>query len=211
MADVFYRATFQYTQRNETCFTSLAFFGHATPNPTLNDVADAIMVATGLKDKMRSVLTVLDTLDSLLVRELLAPDDTAVPSEVVRSIAQAGLNSAGDDMLPNAVSGLLHVATNAAVRSGHGRMWLPSPRASAAAAADGTFNMAAGYGLGVTALITELGHYNRGGSRWTTFGADFGAGVYSRTRRLRGETNFAFQATAYSLRPRWHWLRKRAG
>lgn len=216
MADVYFEVRVSMLLRGEQCITGFGLFGDVdvahVGGITLSDVANAL-VGANFTDKLAACMTTADSVDSLLVREMKASPSSVV-SEQVRSVAHAGSLGVGDDRLPNEVCGLLHIATDAAIRSGRGRMWLPSPRASNAVTADGKWDHTAGYWLAVQALITQMGHLNSGGSVWTGLygsGASFGVGVLSRTRRFRGDPQFAFHATAYSLRDKMHWLRSRQG
>lgn len=175
------------------------------------------MTAQGLADhiggsllpsKWQALLTAGATLDSVTVRELLAPGDLSVPDEGVHTLALTGTRSATDTRLPTPMCALLHIATNAAVRSGHGRMFLPPIIDSGALANGGTIGPTVAYQTAITGLITELGHWNKGGSHWLS-GSTWGVGVYSRTRRAKGLPQFAFSAVAYSNKNLVHWLESR--
>jgi hypothetical protein len=143
----------------------------------------------------------------LTVREELAPGDSSIPAESVASINLAGTRAPGDTKLPTGLCQLATIRTNAAVRSGHGRLWMPPAVDGASLAATHTFVAAGTYQLANKAFLDELQlHHDMG-----LLGVDghLDTVIYSRTRRARGDADYFFDMTAYILRAEPHWLRSR--
>ena len=147
------------------------------------------------------------TVQSLVVREELAPGSTAVPEEASQTIGLAGTLSTSGDMLPPAMCILASFYTNAAVRSGHGRMFIPGCGPSANLASTGLWDTSTALWTAVAAFLDEL-KTNHGAG---LFGTDFTAHqvVYSRTRRAAGASAYWFDVSSYTRRAAPHWLRSR--
>lgn len=171
-----------------------------------DSVRDALH--TALTTKYKALLTNQATLLSLMVREETAPGSGAIPEESLQSINAAGTYSPSNSNLPMSVTMLAKISTNAAVRSGHGRIFFPSPQSSGTLGSGVWALGADGYYLAVKAWLDE---YMLNHALLTPF-TDFSVKpvVYSRTRRARGDANYYFGVTGYSIRPEPHWLRSRA-
>lgn len=177
-----------------------------TADAGADEVRDTLHAA--LTTKYRACLKTAYTLNSLTVREELAPGDTSIPAESVQTIGLAGTLGGGDTLLPLSMVQLVTFRTNAAVRSGHGRMFMPSSRASADLDANALWLATNPYWTNVTAFCNELKtHHDMG-----ILGADgtLAQVVYSRTRRARGDADYYFDVTAFVQRNKPHWLRSRA-
>jgi hypothetical protein len=94
-----------------------------------------------------------------------------------------------------------------AIRGGKGRMFMPPAYYSAAAASNGTWLSSNSYWTTMVTFLTELLSTHHSGT--TDLGHNLVPVLYSRTRRARGETNYAFDLTGYRLRTKQHFLRSR--
>lgn len=175
-------------------------------------IADAAAVRDALDGaltaKYRALLTTAWTLQSLVVREELPPGSTDVPREASKTIGLAGTTGGGSDMLPVPTCLLTTFYTDAAIRSGHGRMFLPAAVSATGLTGAGLWETTSTwYGLTKT-FLDEL---------VSTHSVDDGASgtntlhpiVYSRTRRAIPGAAFAFFITSYTRRLQPHWLRSR--
>jgi hypothetical protein len=173
---------------------------------TADEVRDALN--TALTTKYRAILDTGSTLNSLTVRQELDPGDTSIPAESVLTIGSLGTRSVSDSYLPMSLTQLVSLRTNAAVRSGHGRMFMPPPIASSNLSTGGIWSTGAPYWSNVGTFMTELLSTHRVGGIGT--GSDLHTVVYSRTRRARGDSEYWFGVSAYIQRPAPHWLRSRS-
>src|SRR6266536_906862 len=135
------------------------------PNIGFSDrSADQVREAVHAKltTKYRNLMQAVCTVDSLLVREELAPGDTAIPAESLQTIGLAGTLAGSDQNLPLSLTPLVKIATNAAVRSGHGRLFLPSPQSAGSLTAGGLWNTGVTFWTNITtfmdAVNTNIGY-----------------------------------------------------
>lgn len=171
-----------------------------------DEVRDTLTAA--LNTKYRACLTPEYTLLSLTVREELAPGDTSIPQESVATIGLVGSLAESTPSLPYSLSPLVTIRTNAAVRSGHGRLFMPSPLSAGALTTGGLWFTTHAFWIAHTAFFTELNlNHNMG-----TLGSDghLATIVYSRTRRAAGDPDYYFDMTGFIQRTKPHWLRSRA-
>lgn len=149
------------------------------------------------------------TVQALVVREELDHADTSVPDEASATIGLAGTLSGSGDKLPVPVCTLVTFYTNAAVRSGHGRMFLPSPGYASALDGTGLWDSSGAYWTtALPAFLDELVNAHSTGSG--NAGHDLSHVVYSRTRRTAGLPEYYFDVESYTKRRQPHWLRSRA-
>lgn len=179
-----------------------SLIGH---DATADDVRDALH--TALTTKYRAILPTTVTVDTLVVREELAPGSTSVPSESSQTIGAAGTLTTSGDQLPVPVCNLVTLYSNAAVRSGHGRLFLPGCVGAGNLDTNGNWDMATAYQTAVTAFMDELKatHTHSG---WTSDQL-MHLVVYSRTRRAAALANYWFDVVSYTKRTQPHWLRSR--
>lgn len=215
MADRFYQVQIQFTDVGQQMRNTLCIFG----DDALGDFSP--ISAQGLADKVGGDATLMgkwaamigtgDHVDGVMVRELLAPADLSVPDEGFHAVGAAGTRSLAAGALPSPLCGLLKFKTNAAVRSGHGHIFLPPIRDAGVLDTDGKIGDLSWYQTAANSLAAELGHYNQGGSAWggTLEPGSWGLGIYSRTRRARSLPQFAFHTTTITLDSKVHWLRSR--
>lgn len=172
----------------------------------IDDVRDALHAA--FTTKYKAMLSPACTVQDLTVTEVVTPGSGAVPRQSVQTIGAAGTRaSAGSVAQHPALSCVVKLKTNAAVRGGIGRMWIP---------------LAGENDMGTDGIVST------GGTLWTAMGTFFdeflnghAAGgwtgsqtahqvVYSRTRHQRGLSPYWFKVKAYTRSPRQHWLRSRS-
>lgn len=213
MADRFYQVQWRYTCAGQDMESTYCIFGDDSVfdwTPTnAQGLADKLGGATALRDAWKNLLVTSDTLNSVGVRELVAPGGSGVPTEGSHSFGLAGTRSFGVAALPLEVGGIVRIHTDAAIRSGRGYFHLPPARATTTMSVSqpDQFNTSDAYWTLAAALVTELGHWNQSGSAWSS--GDWGMGVYSRTRRARGLSTFAFHAVSYTVPNSVKWLRSR--
>lgn len=188
---------------------------HVVARRDFGSIADAS--AASVRDALHAALTtkykalfITDyTLQSLVVREELAPGDTSVPDEASQTIGSVGTLGGSGDKFPVPVCLLVTLYTNAAIRSGHGRLFLPNPGYASALDASGLWDTGGvWWPTTTTAFLDELK---------TVHSADDGASgtnslslvVYSRTRRARAAAEYYFDVQSYTKRRQPHWLRSR--
>lgn len=168
-------------------------------------VRDALIAA--LKTKYKATLQTDCILQSLVVREELAPDDTSVPDEASATIAEAGTQVPSGDRLPWGCCLLATLYTNAAVRSGHGRQFLSPGISASALTASKTWDTASTAWTNAGTYLAELIAGHSTGTEPT--GHDLSCVIYSRTRRARGDAQYYFDVVSYTRRQQPHWLRSR--
>lgn len=164
---------------------------------------------TALTTKYRAVLPTDVTVQSLVVREELAPTDSGVPDEASQTIGLAGTLALSGDRLPIPLCALATFYTNAAVRSGHGRMFLPNPGQAANLQSTSLWDTGtAWFGTALPAFLNEL-KANHSAAIAGHSDATCSQVIYSRTRRGRGDAAYYFDVVSYVVRQQAHWLRSR--
>jgi hypothetical protein len=205
-----WRCSYESTRAGVTVVNT--FHQVARPDPGADDPsADTVrdVLTAALNTKYRAVLPADATLQSLTVREELDPSSHDIPRESVATIGLAGTRAVADTNLPAMMTLLATIRTNAAVRSGHGRLFLPLPTEQAALTGGAIWRTTNAFWIACTAFMTELNNNHN----WTVLGVPSGhlsTIVYSRTRRQRGDAAYYFDMTAYILRTVPHWLRSRS-
>lgn len=209
MSDV-WRCSYESTRSGVTLVNTFHVVARPT-SPLDNYSADTVrdVLHAALTTKYRAVASTDTTVQSLTVREELTPGSTDIPRESVQTIGLAGTRAVADTNLPASMTLLATIRTNAAVRSGHGRVFLLPPVEQAALTGSAIWRTTNAYWLNAITFMAELisDHTH------TTLGVPDGSidpVIYSRTRRERGDANYYFDVTAYVLRPAPHWLRSRA-
>lgn len=172
----------------------------------IDSVRDALM--TALKTKYKSVLASLITLDSFMVREEVDPAGAAIPATSFVNIGEVGTRSSGNNDAPLSLTMLAKLQSNAAVRSGHGRIFMPPPLDHGAMRNGRDWDPLSSYWLTCKAFLDELVlDHSVGG---IGFESTISPVIYSRTRRARGDDNYYFDVSGYTIRSAPHWLRSRS-
>lgn len=175
---------------------------------SMAEIRDAL--ATALSPPYRACIANAWTLKSIVVSEVLPPGSTDVPEQASNSYSLRGSITATGDQLPVPVTPLVTWYSNAAIRSGHGRSFLPSPGNASYLAASGNWDTAAAwYTTTVPAFITAA---RSNITVDVSGGLDATASlvVYSRTRHERALDEYYFDVVSGVLRPAPHWLRSRS-
>jgi hypothetical protein len=107
--------------------------------------------------------------------------------------------------IPDPICSVLTKVTDAAVRGATGHLFSPPIRDNQYIANEAIGSI---WSDKLTAIVAELNHFNLGGNAWTE--GEWGTGVYSRTRRAKGDAEFAFHIKGYLIRPAVTWLRSRS-
>lgn len=170
------------------------------------DVADALTDV--LVTPYRACMTAAYTLLSLSATEVLPPGSTDVPDTSGNTIALAGTQTTTGDQLPVPTCLLATIYSSAAIRSGHGRIYLPGGVAASSLNASGRWDPASGTWTAAGTFLTAL----IAGHGWTAWlGSEtIKAVVYSRTRHAANLSPYYFDASTYTRRDAPHWLRSRA-
>lgn len=182
--------------------------------PTGRDVeATASEVATALTSAWFTVYrnAVPNTWhsDGNVCREILPPGSTDVPEEAAVASSLAGLITTSGDQLPTPICTLLTLYTNAAVRSGHGRIFLPNPGNASLLAATGVWDSTTSYWT--TALVNLAAAIVAGTTYPVTAYPDgnISAVIYSKARHEANLDQYYFDVNGYNRRAAPHWLRSR--
>jgi len=205
----YYRCSLEYTVDGQAMVNTFSVFGDDTtefaPSPDAQVLADFMGGNSSFRGAWQGVVSSAATITQLLVTEMLAPSDTNLPQVGSHAIGINGTLGGADVVLPAPMCVVLRLRSDAHIRSGHGRMFLPPIHH-----ADWVSGqlVTSGYGALVDALAAELGHWNEGGSRWGLPGG-WGICIYSRTRRARAQTPFHFPVTSYQRVDAVTWLRSR--
>lgn len=205
-----WRCSYESTRLGVTLVNTFHVVGRPTlpaDDPSASTIRDVLH--TALTTKYRAVASTDTTVNTLTVREELDPASTGIPEEAVQTIGLAGTRTVADTNLPPSMTLLATIRTNAAVRSGHGRVFLLPPVEQAALTGSALWRTTNAYWINSVTFMAELIQDHT----FTVLGVPAGSidpVVYSRTRRERGDANYYFDVTAYVLRPNPHWLRSRA-
>ena len=180
--------------------------GAGGTDPNAATVRDALHGA--LTAKYKACLPPTVQLQSLVVREELHPTSTDVPEESAQTINQPGTLTTTGDTLPVPTCMLATLYSNAAIRSGHGRFFLPACVAAANLTSAGLWDTTVGYWDSTTKAFFDqlIQDQNSGGilGDWTLRPV-----IYSRTRRAQNISTWYFDVTSYTRRTQPHWLRSR--
>lgn len=171
-----------------------------------DDLVDDIWSWLGTAYK--AVLATEGTVETVTVVEDVLNPDVTTPDTAQKTVNEAGTLSTPNN-LPVELTLHLSSHTGVPLRGAHGGMFLPPPLASTFLSSDGLGWLTTGaYYVAAGDLATAL----LAGEDWdNTLG---GTGhisyvIYSRTRRARGETNYAFDVNAITRNPQPTWLRSR--
>lgn len=171
-------------------------------NPEQADMGEIInSVDTELTTLYKACLNAQWTLEELLLRGV-GPEDGNADSKQINA---AGTLANGSGVLPREICMVLSLRTNYAKRSGHGRLFIPSPMYSSYlntgdqwATGGAYWTAAAAFGAKLVAGWTLT--YGVGGAQ----SAPMRINVWSRRHQENHEV------TSYVRRPQPHWLRSRA-
>ena len=139
----------------------------------------------------------------LLARAEEIPGSGIIPVEAFRSVSSAGLLAVAEADLPRELVAIVNIHTGVGSRSARGYITLCGP-----------------YGEGYMTGKSWAGTYATAGHAFADLLEDsFQLGqanpstvnpvVYSRTRRIRGQSPFTFRVTGATFNTKPHWLRSR--
>jgi hypothetical protein len=155
----------------------------------------------------KSVLATEGTVLDLTATEEIDPGGSGVPDAFVKAINEAGTFSTVNN-LPVELTMHLQSKSGVPVRGSHGGIFLPPPLQSLSLSSDGlSFLTSNAYWTNAGSLIGTL----LAGADWTGVGTGhYSYVIYSKTRRARGLTTYAFDVTSIVRNPFPTWLRSRA-
>lgn len=178
--------------------------GVLVEKPSADQVRDAMDSA--FTTKYRNLLSDNVTFQTITVTEEVDPNGSAVPDQSVKSIALPGNRAIANTKLAGGLCIVAKLATNAAVRSGHGRLFLPPAYADGEVATGGNWYALGQYWSQAKTFLDELMESHD----WDLLSdGHLDPVVYSRTRRQRGDDNWFFDISAYIMRSKQHFLRSR--
>lgn len=204
MSDI-YRVEYRYTLKGQQMIsgmdyqTDLAFLG-SEPDP--DEVVDA--VDGHLTDRFRHCLSTLGVIDEIHIRERVLGAD--VPKTASKQLDLVGACVLGAQELPLELCGVIARKTNAAIRSGHGWIFMPPLLDNAQSNSEGQLVLGGEYQANLALFAALLDDDINTG----VFTIDkLHPVVYSETRRKRGDSPFTFQVTSAPVRRKIHFLRSR--
>ena len=185
-------------------------WGHDSASPV--EVVDltALLASAWMTDVVDAYLDILGTdatVDGVLARQVFDPlNPTDTKNEAFRTVALPGAHTAFTTA-PMETCPLLHLGTDAAGRSAHGRMFVPWWFGAGDLAGE-VFSSAVT--TKTAAIATELAKLTyTSGSHAAGAAADFDLAVFSPTRRSRDEEQYGYRVVAISAPARVHFLRSR--
>lgn len=191
---------------------TFAFWGHDTAEG-LDPTVLKNFLSSGFMDSLigayRAAMSTSSTLDGVLARQVHDPVNPAVSKhEAFRTVALAGTSTATLNG-PSEPCGVLHLGTDAAGRSAHGRVFLPTVGNRDNMNGEVWDSSIIGLWNAIATVLVTL-TYPSAGSHAGGGAADIDLAVFSATLRRRAPADlFAFRVTALQVRPRIHWLRSR--
>lgn len=164
---------------------------------------------TALTAKYRLCIANTWTVQSLTVAEVLPPTSTDVPDAASATIGSVGSITTSGDQLAPPITPLVTFYSNAAIRSGHGRCFMPNPGNAAVLNSSGNWDLTAApfavaYPDFLTALRSAM-HPDVPVDPDSTLSQV----IYSRTRHAAGLSQYYFDVSSATLRAAPHWLRSR--
>ena len=155
----------------------------------------------------KSVLATEGTVLDLTATEEIDPSSSAVPDAFIYPVNAAGTLSTPNN-LPVEMTMHLQSKTGVPVRGAHGGIFLPPPLATTFLTGDGLlWNNSGDYWTAAGALSDTLLE----GADWTGVGTGhYSYVIYSKTRRARGLSTFAFDVSSIVRNRKPTWLRSRA-
>jgi hypothetical protein len=200
-----YRAEYHYTLKGQQMVTGfdyqtdLAFLGsEPSPAEVVSELDDK------LTDRFRHCLSTLGVIDELTIRERVLGAD--VPKTAAIQLDLVGSAVLGAQELPLELCGVIARKTSAAIRSGHGWMFMPPILDAAQINSEGQLVLGGEYQANLALFAALLDDDINTG----VFTIDkLHPVVYSETRRKRGDEPFTFQVTSAVVRRKIHFLRSR--
>jgi hypothetical protein len=174
----------------------------AAPSPA--QVRDAMYDA--FHAKYKNLLSDNVTWQTITVTEEVDPNTSEIPATSVKNIGEPGNRAIANTKLAGGLCIVAKTVTGAAVRSGHGRLFLPPAYTDGEVAQGGNWYALGQYWAQAKIFLDELMESHD----WDalTDGHLYPC-VYSRTRRRRGDEGYYFRIDDYVMRIKQHFLRSR--
>lgn len=204
MTDV-YRFQYEWTLKGQQMVTGLDyqtdnFF--ATSEPAASEVLDAI--DDHLQNRFLHCLSTLGVLDTCSVRQRVV--DASVPKTSQRVISATGLAALGPQEVPLELCGVIARKSDAAIRSGHGWMFMPPILDAAGFNSEGQLALGHEYEANLSLFAALLDDDLN-----TGFFVDHALHpvIYSAKRHRTSVSPYTFQVTQAVVRRKAHFLRSR--
>lgn len=173
-------------------------------NPTADALAEKVW--GHFQFVYAAVLDTASNFDSVSTREEVHPP--AIPSAGFHAGVMAGGRTTPDTDLPTPMCGLIQIKSNAAVRGGTGRNFMPPAISSTELNNSAQWKTSGNYWPQISQYALTLKAGISSGSWWTG-GWTGKLIVFSPTRFKRGDANYYFDVTDCYADPRPRWLRSR--
>jgi hypothetical protein len=164
----------------------------------------------GFVTAYRGVLSAAGVVEGILLRQVQDPLNPGDPkNEAFRVVNLAGTVATPANLGPREVSCMIKLNTDAATRSSHGRVFVPTTMNRDDILAD---DFVAAVVTRTTAIVTELAKlfYTAGAGHAGGAAADWDLAIYSRALRARDADQYGYRVTSAIAPKRIHWLRSRA-
>lgn len=169
--------------------------------PDAGDVAEGVWLLIG--GNFKALTHPRIQIDELVARSEEIPASGILPVQGVWPVATPGTATQTGTDMPRELVAIMNLSTATSVRSARGYMTLPGPYSGLAVQARhfaGNYKDV-GDQLALQLKVSfSLGQFQP---------AEVHPVVYSRTRRVRGETPYTFRVTQAHFNTRPHWLRSR--
>ena len=201
-----YRCEFRYTLKGQAMVTGLdyqtdVFFGIGS-EPSPSEVATE--VDAKLTNRFLHCLSTLGVLDSVHVRERVLGAEVPATHELIKG--STGLAALGAQEVPLELCGLIARKTAAAIKSGHGWMFMPPVLDKDSFNSEGQLAQGTEYEANLQLFAALLDDDISSG----VFSShSLHPVVYSQTRHRRDITPYTFKVTAGVVRRKAHFLRRR--
>lgn len=140
------------------------------------------------------------------VREEVTPGSGDVPAVAENTYSLAGLISSAGESLPIALCPWIKMNTGQAIRSARGGTHAPPALFNFLLDTDRLWDTGTGWWTSMEALATKVADSIDNVFSET---GDINPGIYSRTRRQRGQSPFFFELTGAAATRKPRWLRRR--
>ncbi len=182
---------------------------HATTSADASAHQVADQLVTDLAAKYRLLYSNKWTQNDFTVTEVVTPGSGSIPDHWVHGIGTLGSISPSGDSLPIPTAVLVTLYTNAAVRSGHGRSFLPNPELAANLDANGKFDTATAWWTGALASWCAQMPTDSRVNDGLLVDQDLSLVIYSHTRHAAGQPSYYFDVVQATPKVNPHWLRSR--
>src|SRR6516162_5805874 len=198
-----YRSTLEGVEIVNVFHVRTDVTGIGTDDITAAEVTTLVNGHVG--DLYQAMVSSSGRLEDLTVREIVPPGGKP-PDQAVEEIGAVGLMTPGDDKLSKALCALMQIKTNAAVRGGTGRLFLPPALSTDQTAVGGGWNSGGTYLTAAKNFAAALMTFPGIGSVETH---SVKLGVFSRHQFAVGNNFSFYNAIGTLVLTKQHFLRSR--